>query len=211
MDRIRLLILDDNKLLRTGFVDILKKHQKLEVEAGTGVEEKFDLEINRFNPHVILLNSALLNQNSLQVVQRVMKYFPEIKIIVMGFSISENEINQFRKAGVSGFILKDAVTPEFVKIITAVAQGEIELPLDNSDLLLSRLVSNANKKGNNNRRESVQINELELQLLKHLSEGLNDIEIGKILMISTKRVKTQIHNIKQKLYLFALLDPAPTD
>ena len=211
MNRIKLLILEENELLRKGFVEMLKKHPKLEVEAGSGTENFFDEIIDRFNPNVILLNSGLLSRNSLLLVENVISRYPDVKIVVMGLSISESEIIQFMEAGATGFILKDSTVLEFVKTIIIATWGDHVIPAHNSDLLLSRLVNLAKEKGKAGRIELAEITELELQLLKYQSEGLSNKEIGIKLQISSKRVKTHIHNIKQKLYLFTLLDPAASD
>lgn len=206
MDKIRLLIIEDNNLLRKGLAEIFKNQQKLEIEAGSGDEIKLEIEINQFNPHVILLNSGLQSQYSVQVVQRVSKRFPHIKMVVMGLFLSRDEIFQFKKAGAAGFIFKEATPLEFVDTITAVAKGEIVFPLHDTDLLLSRIVNLAIEKGKINHRESIQITEFESQLLKLLSQGLSDEEIGEKLDITPESVKSHIHTIKQNLYLFSLLD-----
>lgn len=210
MGKIRLLIIEDNNLLREGFVDMFKNQQTLEMEVIPDDVDKLNQEINRFNPHVILLNSGLKNQYSLDVVERLNKRSPDIKIIVMSFSLSNNEIIQYMDVGATGFIFKEATPLEFIKTIKAVAIGEIVLPLHYTDLLLSRIVSNAIAKEKLIYKESVQITQFELQLLKLLSEGLSDKEIGEKLAITPESVKFHIHSIKQNLYLFSLLD-APSD
>ncbi|MEQ8525240.1 response regulator transcription factor [Gracilimonas sp.] len=209
MDKTRLLIIEDNRLIREGLAEMFKNQEKLEVEAGSGDQEKLDQEIDRFKPHVILLNSALQRQYSLEVVQRVTERSPVTKTVVMGLALSMDEINEFMDAGATGFILKDATPQKFIKTITAVAKGEIVLPLHYTDLLLSHIVSNTIVKEKITPGESVQITQFELQLLKLLSEGLSDEELGEKLSVTPESVKFHIHNIKQNLYLFSLLDSRP--
>lgn len=210
MDTIRLLIVEDNNLLREGLSEMLQNQQKLEVDAASGEGDILDRAISRFNPHVILLNSGLQSHSSLDVVQRVAERSPHTKTVVMGLALSMDEIIQFMDTGAAGFILKDAALQKFIKTITAVAKGEIVLPLRYTDLLLSHIVSNTIVKEQINRQESVQITPFELQLLKLLSEGLSDEELGEKLSITAESVKFHIHNIKQNLYLFSLLD-SPSD
>jgi DNA-binding NarL/FixJ family response regulator len=210
MNKIRLLIIEDNNLLREGLSEMLKKQQKLEVDTASGEEGKLDREISRFNPSVILLNSGLQSQYSLDVVQRVRERSPDTRTVVMGLALSMDEINEFMDAGATGFVLKDATPQKLIKTITAVAKGEIVLPLHYTDLLLSHIVSNTKVKEKITPGESVQITQFELELLKLLNEGLSDEELGKKLSINPERVKLHIHNIKQNLYLFSLLD-SPSD
>lgn len=207
INKIRLLLIEDNDLLREGIVALLKKQGRIEVKAATGRKEVVDQSINLFKPHVILLNFGLYSQNSLQMVKEVTSQYPNAKILLMALSPTKNEIIQFMDAGVTGFIQKEATLLEFIKTITAVAKGEIALPLHYADLLLSRIMNHALGNEKINQRESIQITEFELQLLKLLSEGLSDIEIGKKLGITPKSVNTHIYNIKQNLSLFSILEP----
>jgi DNA-binding NarL/FixJ family response regulator len=207
MEKIRLLIIEDNDLLREGILVLLKNQASIKVKAATGHKDEVEKSIKLFKPHVILLNFGLYSQNSLQVVIQVTGEYPEARILVMGLAPTKVEIIKFMNAGASGFIQQEATSAEFIKTIKAVAKGEIVLPLYYADLLLSRIVNHAIGKGEINRRESVQITEFELQILKLLSEGLSEAEIGINLGITPRSVKTHIYNIKQNLYLFSIIEP----
>jgi DNA-binding NarL/FixJ family response regulator len=207
MEKIRLLIIEDNDLLREGLLSLLKNQGSIKVKAATGHKDEVEKELNLFKPHVILLNFGLNSQNSLQVVKQVARQYPEAKILVMDLAPTKMEIIQFMNAGATGFIQKEATSPEFIETIKAVAKSEIILPLHHADLLLSHIVNQAIGEGMINHKESVQITEFELQLLKLLSEGLSDIEIGKSFGITPESVKTNIYNIKQNLYLFSVIEP----
>lgn len=206
MDKIRLLIIEDNNMLREGFVDMFQNQNKLKVEAGSEDEDTFERQIREFNPYVILLNSGLQSRHSLEVVQQLMKRSPDIKMVVMGPSLTKNEIIQFMAAGAVGFILKEASLLDFIKTIEAVANGEIVIPELLTDQLLSQIVEQAVVKGEIDLKVSVQITELELSLLKLINEGLSNREIGKKLNITSRHVKSHIHSIKQNLHLFSLLE-----
>jgi len=206
MDKIRLLIIEDNTLLREAMVGMFKNQHKLEVVAGSGDVDKFDQEIRQFKPRVILLNSDLKSHHSLEIVRQVMKRTNDIKMVVMGRSLYKNEIIQFVDAGAVGFIFKEATLLEFITTIEAVAKGEIVIPELLTDLLLSQIVESAVVKGGINLKESVQITNFELRLLKLLNEGLSNREIGKKLDITPQHVKSHIHSIKQNLSLFSLLE-----
>lgn len=204
INKIRLLLIEDNDLLREGIVALLKNQGIIKVKASTGRKDEVEQSINLFKPHVILLNFGLHSQNSLQMVKDVTVKYPDAKILVMDLAPTGKEIIQFMDAGATGFIQKEATSLEFINTIKVVAKGEIVLPVHYADLLLSRIVNHAMGKGKINHRESVQITKFELQLLKFLSEGLSNRDIGKKLQITPESVKTHIYNIKQKLYLFFL-------
>ncbi len=128
IDKIRLLLIEDNSLLREGIVAMLKNQGNIKVKAATGRKDEVDQGINLFKPQVILLNLGLHSQNSLQVVKEVTRKYPDAKMLVMDLSPTKNEIIQFVGAGAAGFILKDATPQEFAKTIRAVAKGEIVIP-----------------------------------------------------------------------------------
>lgn len=206
MGKIRLLIVEENNLLREGFVEIFKNQQELEVDAGSGKGDELDREINRLNPHVILLNSGLQSQQSLEVVKRVTERYSDTKTVVMGHALSKDEIIQFMNAGAIGFILKDATLQQFIKTIKAVAKGETVIPELFTDLLLSQIVEHAVLKGEADLKRVVQITKFELELLKLINEGISNRDIAEKLEITSKSVHAHIHNIKQNLSLFSLLE-----
>ncbi len=107
MKKIRLLLIEDNRLLRNGIAAMLKKQDDIKIIAASGNSESTVTKIRLLKPNVILLDLGLSNQNSLAVVEFVKKDFPNAKVIVMDIAPLQGDINLFVKAGASGFILKD--------------------------------------------------------------------------------------------------------
>ncbi len=126
--KIRLYIIEDNRILRDGIACMIQLHTDIEVVASSGNRENMMLKIKNLKPNIILLDLGLSSQNSLRVVEMVKKKFPEIMVIIMDLVPIQAEILQFIKAGACGFILKDAPLNEFLKTIRAVAGGESILP-----------------------------------------------------------------------------------
>lgn len=206
IDKIRLLLIEDNRLLREGIVAMLQKQGSIIVKASTGQKNEIDQGVNLFKPHVILLDLGLHSQNSLQVVKDMTRKYPDTKILVMDLSPTKEEIIPFINAGAIGFILKDATPQEFVKAIKTVAKGEILIPELFTDLLLSQIVEQAVVKGEFDLKGSVQITKIELEILKLINEGLSYKDIGEKLEITQENINAHIHNIKQNLSLFSLLE-----
>lgn len=206
IDQIRMLLIEDNHLLREGIVAMLKDRDGIKIKASTGRKDEIDKVFSLFKPHVILLNLGLYSQNSLLLVKEVTEEHPDAKILVMDLSPTKKEIISFMDAGAKGFILKDATPQEFVKTIKAIANGEVVIPKLFTDLLLSHIVELAAGKGEIDLNRTVQITNFELELLKLVNEGLSNRDIAKKLNISSKSVNTHIHNIKQNLSIFSLLE-----
>ena len=81
--KIRLLLIEDNRILRDGMTEMLKPFKDRQVIASSGNNENTILKIHSLKPNVILLNLGLRSQNSLHVVEVVRKEFPEARVIVM--------------------------------------------------------------------------------------------------------------------------------
>src|ERR1044071_5588716 len=140
MNKIRLLLIDDNRLLRDGIAAMLKGHRDIKVVAASGNGENGILKIHELKPNVILLDLGLRSQNSLRVVEIVKKEFPQAKVIVMDLAPAQGDILQFVKAGASGFILKDATVDDFLATIRSVAEGGKVLPPTLNGSLFSQII-----------------------------------------------------------------------
>lgn len=202
MRKIRLLLLEDNRLLREGIIAVIDGQPDLKVVASFGDCSKALQSIGTSKPNVLLLDLGLRNQNSLQVVKSVKKNFPAIEIIVMDLIPLESDVLDFVKAGVSGFILKDATTDDFLKTIRTVALGGKVLPQHLTESLFSQIVEFAiNHSKPSTLIESVRMTKREKQVIELVSDGLTNKEIAQKLHLSTYTVKSHIHNILEKLAL----------
>jgi len=208
MNKIRLLLIEDNRLLRDGIMSILKPHKDILVLAASGDGTSTLLKIQQLKPNVVLLDLGLRTQNSLHVVEIVKKDFPKAKIVVMDLAPVQADILQYVKAGANGFILKDASLNDFLVTIRAVAEGSTVLPPLLVNSLFSQIVEHAIKEGDITLKEAVQMTKREREVISLLSEGMSNREIGHNIKISTYTVKSHIHNIMEKLALHTRLELA---
>ncbi len=202
MKKIRLLVIEDNRLLREGISAMIKEQSDMKVTAAIGTGENILEKINTLKPDVTLLDLGLRNQNSLQVVKSVRKKFPSTKIIVMDLVPVHEEILEFVQAGVSGFILKDATVNDFLKTIRSVAEGNKVLPNNLTDSLFSQIVEYAVRGPKSSSLiKSVRMTKREKQVIELIADGLTNKEIAQKLHLSTFTVKSHVHNILEKLAL----------
>lgn len=208
MKKIRLLIIEDNRLLRDGILTILKPHMDIVIIAASGDGKNTIAKIKKLKPNVVLLDLGLRSQNSLHVVEIVKKDFPEAKIIVMDLAPVQADILQYVKAGANGFILKDASLNDLLITIRTVAEGATVLPPLLIDSLFSQIVDHAVREGKSKLKEAVRMTKREREVIGLLSEGKSNREIGQKIHISTYTVKSHIHNIMEKLALHTRLEIA---
>ena len=208
MKKIRLLIIEDNRLLRDGILEILKPHKDIVLIAASGDGKNTQLSIQKMKPNVVLLDLGLRSQNSLHVVEVLKKELPEAKIIVMDLAPVQADILQYVKAGANGFILKDASLNDLLITIRSVAEGSTILPPLLVDSLFSQIVEHAVREGKGKIKESVRMTKREREVIVLLSEGLSNKEIAQKIHISAYTVKSHIHNIMEKLALHTRLEIA---
>jgi DNA-binding NarL/FixJ family response regulator len=200
--KIRILLIEDNRLLRDGIAAMLKKQNDMHIVASVGNGENILLMLGELKADIILLDLGLRNQNSLQVVKSVKKNFPETKIIVMDLIPLQADVFEFVRAGVSGFILKDANIADFFKTIRSVYNGDQVLPPHLTGSLFSQIIENAiNESKPSAIVESVRMTKRERQVIGLITGGFSNKEIAQKLHISTYTAKSHVHNILEKLAL----------
>lgn len=208
LKKIRLLLIEDNRLLRNGILSILKPHKDIVIIASSGDSKNPLLKIHQLKPNVVLLDLGLRSQNSLHVVEIVKKEFPLAKVIVMDLAPVQADILQYVKAGANGFILKDASLNDLLVTIRTVSEGATVLPSLLVDSLFSQIVEHAVREGKSKLNEAVKMTKREREVIGFLGEGLSNKEIGQKMHVSTYTVKSHIHNIMEKLALHTRLEIA---
>ena len=202
MKKIRILVIEDNRLLREGITVMLKKQPDMSVVATFGNGENILNTMNKLKPDLVLLDLGLRNQSSLQIVKIVKKESPKTYVIVMDLIPTQEDILEFVQAGVSGFILKDATISDFLKTIRSVSKGTQVLPPHLTASLFSQIVELAVSKSKPSLiAESVRMTKRERQVIELIADGFSNKEIAQKLHISTYTVKSHVHNILEKLAL----------
>ena len=202
MKKIRVLLIEDNRLLREGISALLKKQPDMNVVTTVGNGENILSLIAKLKPNIVLLDLGLRSQNSLSIVKLIKKNYNEIKIVVMDLIPLQADVFEFVQAGVSGFMLKDISVTEFLKTIRSVHAGTQVLPLNLTGSLFSQIVEHAiDGSKPTTLEESVRMTKRERQVIELIADGYTNKEIAQKLHISTYTVKSHVHNILEKLSL----------
>jgi two-component system, NarL family, response regulator DegU len=202
LKKIRLILIEDNRLLREGINAMLKKEPDINVVATFGDSDFGPDKISELKPNIVLLDLGLANHNSLAFVKSLKDENHDVKVIVMDLVPIQEDIMQFVEAGVSGFILKDATIAEFTKTIRAVAGGEKVLPSTLTGSLFSQIIDSGVKEmGPSKMIQSVRMTKREREIVELIAEGLANKEIAYKLNLSIYTVKSHVHNILEKMAL----------
>jgi two-component system nitrate/nitrite response regulator NarL len=209
MAKIRILLIEDNRLLREGIAAMLNGQGDLEVvaraEDGDAVSQ---LKSMKRPPDVILLDLGLEKEDSLRLMTMLLEEVPAARIIAMDIFPEQLDIVEFVKAGGSGFILKNAPSNDYIKTIRAVAAGSKVLPPALTSSLFTQIIDSALKTGTGIPSNSIQLTAREREVVALISEGLSNKDIAERLHIATFTVKSHIHNILEKLALSTRLQIA---
>jgi DNA-binding NarL/FixJ family response regulator len=208
MAKIRVLLVEDNRLLREGIRDMLNEQPDLRTVAATGNGDALE-KAEKLRPQVVLLDMGLRSQNSLRVVESIKARFPKTEVVVMDLIPVEADVVDFVKAGVAGFILKDATVDDFLRTIRSVAEGHKVLPPPLTGSLFSQIVEHAIQSGGADKLlKAVRMTKREHEVIGLIADGRSNKEIAKELHIAVHTVKSHVHNILEKLALHTRLELA---
>ena len=208
MKKLRVLLIEDNRILRDGIKAMINKQADLRVVAATGGNHDTLQQVRTSKPQIVLIDLSLRNENGLRVVAILAKEMPQTKVIGMGLIPSQQDIVEFVEAGAAGFILKDATVADFLETIRAVAGGMKILPPVLTGTLFSHVVNHAIRKGGRRLPDAVRMTKREREVIVLIAEGLSNKEIASRLNLSTYTVKSHIHNILEKMALHSRLEIA---
>ena len=201
-------MIDDNRIMREGITAIINAQPDMRVVAATGGNADTLRLAHKLNPHILLVDLGLRNQNSVRIVRSVSRELPEVRVIGMGLIPSQSEIVEFVEAGASGFIMKAATGADFLGTIRLVAKGIKIIPPPLTSSLFSHIIDHAFKEGKGRPTNAVAMTKREREIVALIADGLSNKEIARQLNIATYTVKSHVHNILQKLALRSRLQIA---
>ncbi|GAC1453796.1 MAG: response regulator transcription factor [Gemmatimonadaceae bacterium] len=207
-NRTSLILVEDSRLLRQGLAAMVSRHEDFQVLAAIGDRDNVLQKVQELQPHVVLLDLGLRSQNSLRLVESISKEYPDVKLIVMDLLPAEADVIEFVKAGVSGFLTKDATFEEFLNTIRLVAQGTKVLPPSLTSSLFSQIAHLAATRDKALVSSAVRLTKREREIIRLIGDGQSNKEIAQALNVATFTVKSHVHNILEKLALRTRLQVA---
>ena len=196
---IRVLLVDDQALVRSGFRLILETREDLEVvgEAEDG-REAVDLA-RRLDPHVILMDVRMPHVDGVEATRRLAAAGSPARVLILTTFDLDEYVYEAIRAGASGFLLKDVQPAQLVDAVRVVAAGEALLAPTVTRRLLDRFADQL--PSTKPPPELARLTERELEILTLLAEGLSNAELAERLFLSETTVKTHVSSVLRKLEL----------
>jgi DNA-binding NarL/FixJ family response regulator len=195
---IRVLVADDQSMVRAGFRMLLSGEPDIEVvaEASNGLEAVAMAE--RLQPTVVLMDVRMPLLDGLEATRRILAADKVTRVLILTTFDLDDYVYEALRAGASGFVLKDDPPEQLLAAIRIVAGGEALL----SPALTKRVIEKFTRLAHPQPpRELDELTEREVDVFRLIARGLSNAEIGQRLYISDATVKTHITHILQKLGL----------
>ncbi|WP_020573832.1 response regulator [Actinopolymorpha alba] len=200
---IRVLLVDDQPLLRTGFRMILESEPDIAVVGEAGDGEKAVQESRALQPDVVLMDIRMPRMDGVEAARHITgaERASQVKVLVLTtFDLDEYVVEALR-AGASGFLLKDVPPEELATAIRIVARGDAVVAPGVTRRLLDRFAGNLPVGGGPSDPLLTQLTEREREVLRQMSRGMSNAEIAAELFVSETTVKTHVGNVLAKLKL----------
>lgn len=206
MDKIRVMLVDDHDVVRSGLKSLLGMDEELEIigEAANGAEAI--QRVPELNPDVVVMDISMPVMDGMEATRRIRSLYPDCKILTLTVHEDKQYFFEMLAAGAKGYITKQAAAEDLVAAIKAVATGNVYLQPALARWLLEDY-QRINKNGVGPGEQDMQSADLdslskrELQILELVAEGLTSPEIAQKLDLSPKTVSRHRERIMNKLNL----------
>jgi two-component system response regulator NreC len=209
MQPIRIMLVDDHEVVRTGLKSFLESQEGLEViaEASSGAEA-LELSLDK-RPDVVIMDISMPDMDGLETTRRMIISCPECRVLALTVHNDKQYFFEMLSAGATGYITKQSAAEDLVDAIHAVALGNVYLQpalaawlLDDYQRLLSQVPPGLRTDSDESPAKDLEVlSARELQVLESVAEGMTNKQIGEALEISPKTVARHRERIMNKLDL----------
>jgi two-component system response regulator NreC len=196
---IRLLLIDDHAVVRSGLRMLLDSESDIEIVGEGGTAREALESVARLTPDLVLMDIGLPDMSGIEVTQKIKTGWPQVAVVALTIHEDEEYFFKMLQAGASGYVPKRAAPEELLTAIRTAASGEVYLYPSLAKLLVKDYVS-----GGKEQSELGALDDLtdrENEVLAHLADGASNQEIADVLSISPKTVARHRENLMRKLNL----------
>lgn len=197
MNKIRILVVDDQNVVREGMVAILSLQSDMDVvgEAEDGIQA---VQLARkTKPDVILLDLAMPRQDGLATIPKLKDISSNFRILVLSSFAESNQVYQAIKTGALGYMLKDTPRAELLQAIRDVAKGQASL----HPSVALKVIHDFNNPATKESQFSEHLTRREMETLRLIARGLSNQEIAMALVVHERTIAKYVSSVLNKLHL----------
>jgi DNA-binding NarL/FixJ family response regulator len=197
--RIKVLIADDHRLFRQGLIGLIETRGDFAQVVGQAATGREAVQLTeQLQPDVVLMDIYMPDGDGLWATKEIRTRFPQVLVVMLTSSESDEHLYQAVQSGASGYLLKDLDATQLFDLLSGVVlHGEVAMTREMASRLLKRV---ANRADDSTSGEDV-LTEREMAVLRLVAIGASNSEIAERLMVSVNTVKSHIANILDKLQL----------
>ena len=198
MEKIKVLIADDHKIIRIGLRGILEKTDEVEI-VGEAEDGSQVLEIiKKTITDVVLMDIDMGRSSGIETTRKMKESFPDVRVLALTMHEEQDHIIQMLEAGANGYLLKNTGVDELLSALHAVVRGDSYFSNTVSATLLKAL-TNLQEKPKQRQNKDIPLSEREIEVLRLIAHESTNSEIAEKLFISIRTVDTHRRNILEKL------------
>lgn len=198
MEQIRVLLVDDHKIMRDGLQLLLEQTGDITVIAQAGSGQEAIRLVRELQPDLIIMNLTMPEMSGIEATRRIVAEQPEAKVLALSMLMEQGCVVECLKAGAKGYLVKDCAADELLQAVRTVHNGGSYLCSQATTLTVNSM--------QDSREPASGLTEREREVLQLLAEGHNTKEIAFKLEISTKTVESQRAAIMKKLDLYSIAE-----
>lgn len=199
-EAIRVIVVDDHDLFRTGLATLLSQSEGVEVVAQASNGRSGVRLAEELNPDVVLMDLRLPDLNGTDATREILASRPSARVLVLTVSAEEEDVTAAVQAGACGFLAKDTPVDDVVAAVRAAAHGAAWLSPLAADAVLGRLRLDPGEP-EPGASQNAQLSPRELEVLRLVARGMENSEIAAALKISPRTAKNHVSSILEKLGL----------
>jgi len=196
MKKIRILLVDDHKILRDGIRSLLKEYSGMEV-IGEAADGKSALSlVKELSPDVVIMDISMPGLNGIDATRKILADSPHVKVMALSMHYDKHFVSEIFKVGASGYLLKDCAFDEMAHAIKVVLDNKTYINPQIASLVVESLIKNSTGP---NHEALALLTDREREVLQLIAEGKSTKQIALNLKVSTKTIESHRRQVMGKL------------
>lgn len=206
MEKIKIVLVDDHRIVRDGIKSLLVNSGKIDVIGEAESYDSLTAILAGKTPDIIMLDVSLPGKSGIEITKILQKDYPEIKIIILSMFTDDDFIYNALKAGAKSYLPKNTNRKELLEAVDTVHAGGEYFNEMISNIILRSYIKKAKNDRKEDKEKQTLLTKREKEVLTLFADGDSNIQIAEKLFISVRTVESHKNHIMQKFELKSVVD-----